>query len=306
MKPVIAVVADLCLDILFTGEVTPMYGQVEQYVDDYHIELGGSAGIFASQFTRLGGSINLFGTVGNDFFGRFLKERLQELGISTQYVTASDVYKTAVGLGLAKHNDRAMLTYKGSFNGVTASGIRESGILQKASHLHIASYFLLEQLQPFWLEALPLLKQKGTTISLDTNWSPEEDWHKVHSILPYIDVFIPNEEEALRISGKTWVEEAGNWLSQSGGLVVIKRGEKGASVFDGQSIQHFVIPESISKGLKIADTTGAGDNFDAGFLYAWLQHASTEECVNLGMRCGTGSLSAIGGIAGQARLETGG
>ncbi|QHT68456.1 carbohydrate kinase family protein [Rhodocytophaga rosea] len=302
MKPIVAVVADLCLDILFTGEVIPIYGQVEQYVDDYHIELGGSAGIFASQFTKLGGSVDLYGVIGNDFFGRFLKERLQELNISTRYVTSSKSYKTAVGLGLAKGNDRAMLTYKGSFNGVTANGIMESGILQKASHLHIASYFLLEQLQAFWLEELPILKAKGITISLDTNWSPEEDWHKVHAILPYIDVFIPNEEEALRISGKADVEQAGSWLSHFGGWVVIKQGEKGATVFNGSSGQHFTIPESLSKGLKIADTTGAGDNFDAGFLYAWLKRASLKECVNLAMRCGTGSLSAIGGIEGQIQL----
>lgn len=303
MKPVVAVVADLCLDILFTGDVKPIYGQVEQYVDDYHIELGGSAGIFASQYTKLGGVVNLYGVVGNDFFGSFLQERLQELSISTRYVSASDAYKTAVGLGLAQGDDRAMLTYKGSFNGVTANGIRESGIFQQASHLHIASYFLLEQLQTFWLEELPLLKRKGITISLDTNWSPGEDWHKVHAILPYIDVFIPNEEEALRISGKIDVAEAGSWLSQFGGLIVIKQGENGATMFNGPSVQHFTIPESLSKGLKIADTTGAGDNFDAGFLYAWLQQSPISECINLAMRCGTGSLSAIGGIAGQVKLE---
>jgi sugar/nucleoside kinase (ribokinase family) len=302
MKPVVAVVADLCLDILFTGNVKPIYGQVEQYVDDYHIELGGSAGIFASQYTKLGGQVNLYGVVGNDFFGRFLKERLQQLGMSTQYLTVSDAYKTAVGLGLAKQDDRAMLTYKGSFNGVLADGIRDSGILQNASHVHIASYFLLEQLQDFWMEQLPLLKQKGITVSLDTNWSPAEDWDKVHAILPYVDVCIPNEEEALRISGKTSVEEAGMWLNQFSKLVVIKQGEKGASVFSGSTIQHFSIPDSLTKELSIADTTGAGDNFDAGFLYAWLQGARFNECVTLGMRCGTSSLSSIGGIDGQVRL----
>jgi ribokinase len=303
MKPVIAVVADLCLDILFTGKVTPIYGQVEQYVDDYHIELGGSAGIFASQFTKLGGMVDLYGVVGKDFFGRFLKERLEELGISTCYLTALDAYKTAVGLGLARYDDRAMLTYKGSFDGVTASGIRKSGLLQKASHVHIASYFLLEQLQAFWLEEIPLLKQKGITLSLDTNWSPAEDWHKVHALLPYMDVFIPNEEEALRISGKTCIEEAGRWLSQQSKLVVIKQGEKGATVFNVHSIQHFTIPESLSTGLRIADTTGAGDNFDAGFMYAWLQGAPLRDCVTLAMRCGTSSLSFIGGIKGQITLE---
>jgi sugar/nucleoside kinase (ribokinase family) len=299
MKPIVAIIADLCLDMVFTGDVTPQYGQVEQFVDDYRIELGGSATIFASQFTKLGGAIRMYGAVGNDFLGGYLLDQLDKLGISTQFILSSDDHKTAIGLGLARGDDRAMLTYAGSMNAIRAVEINRSGILQTAKHLHIASYFLLEQLQPFWTHELPALKQRGMTISLDTNWAPREDWEAVHPILPYIDVLIPNEEEALRISGQTQVDEAGRWLAQFGGLVVIKRGEKGATVFDGSSVQHFRVPEALSKDLTIADTTGAGDNFDAGFVYAWLRKAPLDECVDLALRCGTGSLSAIGGIAGQ-------
>jgi len=299
MKPLVAVIADLCLDLVFTGDVTPQYGQVEQFVDDYRIELGGSATIFSSQFTKLGGVIRMYGAVGNDFLGGYLLDRLDKLGISTQFILSSDHHKTAIGLGLARGDDRAMLTYAGSMTAINAAEINQSGILQTATHLHIASYFLLEQLQPFWAEVLPALKQRGMTISLDTNWAPREDWEAVHPILPCIDVLIPNEEEALRISGQARVDEAGRWLAQFGGLVVIKRGEQGAAVFDGTSVQHYGVPEALSKDLTIADTTGAGDNFDAGFVYAWLRKAPLAECVGLALRCGTGSLSAIGGIAGQ-------
>ena len=73
MKFDVAVIADLCVDILIRGDVVPVWGQVEQFVDDYCLELGGSAGIFASQFTRLGGRVGLYGKVGNDLFGRYLR-----------------------------------------------------------------------------------------------------------------------------------------------------------------------------------------------------------------------------------------
>ncbi|MFD3000601.1 carbohydrate kinase family protein [Pontibacter toksunensis] len=299
MKFDVAVVADLCLDIVFAGDVTPIYGQVEQFVEDYQVELGGSAAIFASQLTKLGGRVGMLGTVGTDPFGNLLLQRLQELGISTEYIQPSPLFKTSVGLGLARGKDRAMLTYKGSLNDVTAERLRDSGLLEKSGHLHIASYFLLEQLQSYWLEELKLMKQTGITVSLDTNWAPKENWGAVHGVLEFVDVFIPNEEEALRISGKTNVEEAGAWLSRFGCLVVIKRGESGAMVFKGDAVLEYQVPGSLLKGLTIADTTGAGDNFDAGFIYAWLQHASLDECVELAMRCGTGSLSAMGGIAAQ-------
>lgn len=51
--------------------------------------------------------------------------------------------------------------------------------------------------------------------------------------------------------------------------------------------------------MKISDTTGAGDNFNAEFLYAWLKDMPNDACVNLGFRCEASSLSKFRGIAGQ-------
>ena len=74
MRLEVVVIADLCADILVTADVRPIYGQVEQYAKDYELEVGGSAIIFASQFTKLGGNIGLIGTVGDDVFGSFYKK----------------------------------------------------------------------------------------------------------------------------------------------------------------------------------------------------------------------------------------
>jgi len=298
MKYDVVVIADLCVDILFAGDVKPIYGQVEQFVDDYYVELGGSAAIFASQFSKLGGKVGLLGTVGEDFFGNYLIDRIDRLGISIEYISQTNEFKTSVGLGLAKQDDRAMLTYKGCMEGVTFKLVLDSGILNNANHLHIVSYFLLDQLQSFWPSELKSLKGAGMTVSLDTNWAPDDRWESVVNILHHVDVFIPNEEEALRISHQTNVNDAGKWLSQFGGLVVVKCGKNGAIVFEGDTVITYNIPELLAD-MKISDTTGAGDNFDGGFLFAWLRGRSIDECVNLGIRCGTSSLSKIGGITGQ-------
>lgn len=296
------VVADLCVDLLFTGTVRPKYGQAEQLIDDYTIDLGGSAAIFAAQFAKLGGKIGLLAKVAEDLFGNMLKDKLKSLGISTAYISTDPSRKTSVGIGLFDGKDRAMLTYTGTMLATQPEDIHKN-YLNLTSHWHIASYYLLTQLRSFWSEFIPQLKKQGISLSLDTNWDPEEDWQQVQEILPFVDVFLPNEAEAKHISGKNDLLESGKYLAQYCGLVVVKCGADGAIVFRNDEIQSFAIPAELTENLQIADTTGAGDNFDAGFLRNWLLGKSLEECIHLGIRCGTASLKAIGGIEGQLNLE---
>ena len=299
MKYDVAVVADLCLDILLSGKVKPVYGQVEQFVDDYAVDLGGSAAIFASQFAKLGGKVGLIGTVGDDAFGEILIKKLNDLNIPTNHVITKPEIKTSVGVGLSYFDDRAMLTYQGSMAALSVEDILNSKVLDQTCHLHIAGYFLLDQLFGFWPEVLIELQKKGITTSLDTNWAPNNNWNKVKELLPYINVFMPNEEEAKKISDKTDIMEAGAWLAKFCQIVVIKRGGEGATIFKEKFHFHTDVPQEISKDLKIADTTGAGDNFDAGFLREWLQGKPLKVCGMTAVKCGALSLSKIGGIQGQ-------
>lgn len=294
------VVADLCIDLLFTGKVRPRYGQAEQFLEDYTIDLGGSAAIFAAQFVKLGGNVGLLGKVGDDFFGHFLIEKLEKLGISSTHISLDSNRKTAIGVGLSDGTDRAMLTYAGTLHSIEPQDIQKD-FATTTKHWHIASYFLLENLWDHWIPFLQQLRQQGGTVSLDTNWAPKENWDRVHALLPLVDVFLPNEEEAKLISGKADVLEAGSWLASYCKIVVIKRGGAGAMVFNQGQIRQFDLPKTWTNKLLIADTTGAGDNFDAGFLRSWLLGKPIEDCVQLGMKCGTVSLSAIGGIAAQLK-----
>lgn len=303
MKYTVGLVADLCADLLFRSQEAPVYGQTEIFVDDYTVEVGGSAAIFASQFTKLGGKLAFLGAVGDDLFGNFLLQRLTELNMDTGLIQRIPEMKTAIGLGLAKGDDRAMLTYSGSLQAINSGHIQNSGILERIDHWHIASYFLLEQLQSYWPVLLPLLRSKGVSISLDTNWAPLENWDVVRDILPLVDVFLPNEAEALHISGQKDLESAGRTLAQQTELVIIKCGAAGALAFTKEEVLRIPVPETLTSDLVIADTTGAGDNFDAGFLYAWLQEKPLMECVQLGIRCGTHSLSALGGIEAQVTSD---
>ncbi|WP_422004635.1 carbohydrate kinase family protein [Roseivirga pacifica] len=299
MKYEVAVIADLCMDLLVAGDVKPIYGQVEQYVNDYQTDIGGSGSIFAAQYNKLGGNAAMFGIVGEDDFGSMLTQKIEEIGMSTDFLFTSENVKTALGLNLAYEDDRAMLTYKGTLGEVSEKQIKACGIFDKTDHVHISSYFLLDQLHSMWVPLLSELELKGVSVSLDTNWAPEGNWSAVHPLLPYIDVFIPNEEEALQISGMSSCDEAGRWLSSRCGMVVMKRGANGARVFKGETVRDFSVPEALAKGLKIADTTGAGDNFGAGFVWSWLRNKPLEEAIKMAITCGTSSLRKLGGIEGQ-------
>jgi sugar/nucleoside kinase (ribokinase family) len=117
----------------------------------------------------------------------------------------------------------------------------------------------------------------------------------VAELLPWVDVFLPNEPEALAITGAGDVFTAGRQLALRGPLVVIKRGAKGALAFqDGREWE-----QPPAAPPAIVDTVGAGDNFDAGFLRGWLLGWAMPDCLQLADRCAAASLGRGGGISGQ-------
>jgi sugar/nucleoside kinase (ribokinase family) len=191
-----------------------------------------------------------------------------------------------------------MLTVLGAMQEIVPEMITDT-LLDEIRHWHIASLFLLAQLHDFWLGFLQKLRAKGITTSLDTNWAPAGDWQRVNVLLPYIDVFLPNENEAMAITGKGDYRSAGMELSKIAKLVVVKRGGEGASAFVNGQETELKVPTFLQKDLLVVDTTGAGDSFDGGFIFEWLQQQALEKCLETGIRCGTASVQKVGGINGQ-------
>lgn len=293
-------VADLCVDVILQGNVRPHFGQVEQLIDHYTIELGGSATIFAGQFSKLGGTAGILGVIGQDMFGRFAQRQLADLKLDVTRVKTDPDITTGAGFTLAESNDRAILTYPGSIDGVEAADLTDD-LPAACRHWHIASYFLLNRLRPHWVDWLSRLRKAGITTSLDPNWCTDGQWSPVRELLPLIDVFFANENEAAAIAGCSDPFAAGRLLAQSGPLVVIKRGVRGATAFQGD--QSCDAPASDMASLRIIDTIGAGDCFDAGFLRAWQRGRPLRDCLDLATRCARASLGAAGGFRGQLQEQ---
>ncbi len=294
----VLVFGDTVVDLLMTGpDITPEFGQVEKLADDYHVDLGGSCCLFAAQAAKLGLRVAILGRVGDDAFGRLVVDKLTEAGADTQFITVDPALKTGLTIHLSSSgaHDRAMLTVLGSLNALTPADVTDD-LLQCARHLHYASLFLHTGLLPGWVNILRRARANGMTISLDTNWDPSDRWEDgLAQALPLINVFMPNEQEAMRIARRDTLDDALAVLRSQVPILALKRGAAGATVFSGEQVLSFV-PAPATPG---GDTTGAGDAFDAGFLAGWMNGMPLQTALEIGCGCGRGVAGAVGGYAGQ-------
>jgi sugar/nucleoside kinase (ribokinase family) len=287
---------DMCVDLILSGDdITPRFGQVEQLVGDYFLEMGGSACLFACQAARLGLRTAVLGKVGPDLFGELALHRLAERGVDTRHITVDPGLKTGLGLALVKGGDRAILTYPGSLDAITPDDV-STDLLASARHLHHGSYFLQTRLRPAIPEIFRRAQESGMTTSLDTNWDPAERWDGgLRAALSHTDIFLPNRQELERITGVSGLEAGLHAVHDLGAPVVaVKLGPQGACASDGERLYRCRVTP-----VDTGDSVGAGDSFDAGFVAGRLQGHSLPECLQLACAGGRAVAGAVGGLAGQ-------
>lgn len=295
----VVVVGEINADLILRGNVIPEFGQIEQVVDYADLTLGSSAIIFACGAAKLGLRTAFVGKVGDDLFGKFMLESIEACGIDISGIIIDDKVGTGLSVILASEGDRAILTYPGSIPELQYKEI-DLSLITQCRHIHLSGYFLLEKLRPDVSELFSMAKENGLSVSLDTNYDPAESWNgSLKECLPYVDVFLPNETEAMRISGETDVEKSLQKLSEEITTVVIKRGEHGAIATRDQD----AILKQTTVPVEVVDTVGAGDSFDAGFIYGCLQDWALDKTLKLAVACGSISTLQTGGTSGQATLE---
>jgi sugar/nucleoside kinase (ribokinase family) len=287
------VIGDCNPDVLALGvDVTPHFGQREKLVDSISLVVGGSAAITAVAAARLGLRVALAAAVGADPAGEFMLGQLAAEDVVTAAIVTRPSVATGMSVALSHGSDRAILTATGAMTSLTADDVPR-GLLGRARHVHVSSYFLLEHsLGPGLAELFAVARACGATTSLDTNWDPAGHWggDQLRGVLANTDVLLPNEEEAKRLSGQPTVRDALSVLGAAGPSVVVKLGARGALCIDGPQL-HWIHPPSGLPG-EFADATGAGDCFNAGVIAGLLDGMCLRAAVGLG--CATGSASTLG------------
>ena len=275
----------------------PEFGQVEKLVDTATLAIGSSSVIFACGAARLGLRVAFIGVCGDDIFGRFMLYEMQKRNVDISNVIILSDGQTGLSINFNRDTDRAILTHPGLMAALQTSDIPDS-LLHQARHLHVASYFLQTALQT----NLPVLFQRacsmGLTTSLDTNYDPSEQWRGFDELLAVTNVFLPNDAEAKSLTSLENAEAAADRLKSKSEVIAIKLGAEGAlGISSAQKVRVDSIP------VKVIDTVGAGDSFDAGFIYGYLQGWPLEKSLRLACVCGALSTKRAGGTDGQPTLN---
>ena len=283
------VAGDANADLLIEG-ITRLEFEKEKLATHMDLVLGGSSSIMAFNLARLGAKVGFVGIVGDDFFGKFVEQRLRWASVDVHALRQLRGVKTGLTIWCNKGSKRAGITYSGTIAMLRAREVSDN-YLRKARHLHVGAYFVLEKLHSGAARLFRRARALGLTTSLDCNYDPAETWDSgIRQVLKFTDIFFPNEIEALRLTNNRNIESAAWELAKLARVAVVKLGARGVLVCSEG--RQFRVP---AVKTRVVDTTGAGDSFDAGFLACYLKGGSIEDSAIAGVAAGARAVSAIGG-----------
>jgi sugar/nucleoside kinase (ribokinase family) len=253
-------------------------------VDTIEVRVGGGAANAGMTLARLGLAPRVIGAVGDDRLGRFVLDSLRDMGLARDVCVLPDV-STGVSICVeAPGRDRAFISMRGALDRFDASMVPDDAL--GSSFVLLCGYFTLSALRgrPA-VTLLELARSEGATVLLDPDvdaegWSPSAR-REIKDLLPLVDGFLPNEHEARGLTGLSDPVEAGRSLQRRcGGWVVVKRGAEGVTAIapDGRTI---TVP---ARPVEVRDTTGAGDSFNAGVVYALSMGAAWPEALAFATR----------------------
>lgn len=262
----------------------PQLGR-ETFANDFTLTPGGGALITAAHLAGLGRPSAMAARIGTDHLSQALLEQVEPLGIDLQFLEHHDTAGPQVTVVMVDRDDRAFLSRRA---GHARPATFEAALAwSEASHLHIAEYATLHEMQ----DAVSAAKASGLTVSLDPSW----DSTLIRDPAFFeraagVDIFLPNLEEAEALTGKKDPAAALATLAIHFPVVALKMGADGAMLASGGTVIH-----RPTERVVVVDTTGAGDAFNAGFIHAWLAGASPEDTLAAALSAGTLSVQAAGG-----------
>lgn len=236
----------------------------------------GAPAIFAHAMSCLGYPTGFFATIGKDDFGKCLLDRMVRSGIETRWITLLEEWTTGVAFTLFHKNGSREFIYHSTHAAVgqLSPEYLDHKALAKCEWLHLCGNVLgiSEKTRQASYEAARIVNENGGRISFDPNirfemMKPEEIWDLCGPVIELTDVLMPSGAEAVHLCGVRGESEACRSLLLKGPkIVALKRGQKGSVIFTNKDE---IEAESFS--VDEVDPTGAGDCFDAGFVYGLLQ-----------------------------------
>jgi hypothetical protein len=282
LSPLLLCAGEAFEDLIFAGlERLPELGE-EIKTDHFTATIGGGAVITAVKAARLGMRTQLISALSDAALTRLKKERVQITNLRKKNEPH------AITAALSTDTDRAFVTY----NGVNARlEERLSRIIPKVktSHLHLCFY-------PHdchqWTAIVSKLRRRGVTTSWDFGWNePLTNERGLTDLIDALDFVFVNEREACLYTGESSLEASIPQWRERQAITIVKLGEAGAVWLAPDRDIHMPAPQ-----VTVVDTTGAGDSFNAGFLVAWMNGKTPEQCLAAGNKVGSDSTRRAGGL----------
>ncbi|GIX04574.1 MAG: kinase [Planctomycetaceae bacterium] len=279
--------------------------------------IGGCASNVAVDLAHLHTRVLLSGYVGEDLFGRAIREQLLSAGVDTcQLMTQPAVPTSSTFVLNIQGEDRRFLHCVGANAHYTAHTI-DSGLLSQARVLYIGGYGLLPALTPERVSMLfTQARELGVVTVLNVVLPPPGPmtrhaysqrrsniggvyWDWVSPVLPYTDYFIPNRDEAVLVTGHPDVLQQGNMLRETGTkTVIITGGKDGAWCFTRH--ETWYIP---AYNVTAVDATGTGDAFVAGLIWGLLHAEPLEQCLIYGTAMGARCVQVLGATSAATKPD---
>jgi sugar/nucleoside kinase (ribokinase family) len=285
----VIVVGSYTVDLIFSGMAElPQLGK--DVLSTGFQMTPGEASISAISMHRLGLKVGWAADFGNDDFSRFALNCARQEGMDESLFVIHDRPYRRITAAASYPSDRAFITYYDPDPQVPAA--MSALIISNARVLFVPGLYSGSLLGP----ATKIMRAKKMILAMDGNSSVGDTLgdtrqsKAIRKAIQSVDIFLPNASEARRLTGEQELPLAIQFLGKLCPLVVVKDGVNGSWAFSNQKLIH--IPAIT---VEPVDTTGAGDNFNAGFLNAWLDGQSLDNCLKWGNIVGGLSTTVLGG-----------
>ena len=293
----VIVIGSYSVDLIFSGMNEFLQLGKDVISTDFKMTPG-EAFISAVSMHRLGIKVGWAADFGNDDYSRLALNCARDQGLDESLFVIHDRPYRRISIAASYPNERAFLTYYDPDPQIPAA-ISALGKSQAKVILIPGLYY-----GPFLEAGIKLVRLKKMIMMMDGNSSTgdilgkSKDSLAIRRAIKNTDIFLPNAQEARRLTGESDLELAIRRLGDLCPLVVIKDSCNGSL-----AVTNNILTWVPAIPVDPIDTTGAGDNFNAGFLRAWLDGQSIETCLRWGNITGALSTTELGGTTRKITVE---
>lgn len=269
------------IDLIYSGmDRLPETGE-EIYAKSFEMHLGGGIPATLINTSRLGIPSKVVTFVGKDFFSDFVYKAFEAYDAEIVNLYHGDGMPVILSSTMVCNQDRSFLSYQDE---VEITGEMKEEIYHQLTGAKVVDMHV------GFLDVYKRLKKEGTIQIFDTGWEDDLSIEKYREYLEVADYYIPNQKEALKITGESTLRGATEKLSRYFHDVIIKLDKDGCLLKNEDGIQ--VIPSM--EGVNAVDSTGAGDAFMSGFMYGIYHGYPVEQCIRFGNVTGGTCVQGIG------------